>query len=73
MYNLKNKTSFPLPKQNNILTCKEEEKLLFESFSGVALIENDFKRTISALSKELWTVAGKDPHYKPPIKRVKVR
>ena len=73
LYNLKNNTSLGLPKQENRLTCKEEEKLLFESFSGVALIEDDFKKTVSALSKELWTVEGKDPHYKPPIKRVNVR
>lgn len=73
LYNLKNKTSLTLPKQNNTLTCKEEEKLLFESFAGVKLIENDFKKTVSSLAKELWTVEGKDPHYKPPIKRVNVR
>jgi len=73
LYNLKNKTALTLPKQETNLTCKEEEKLLFESFSDVALIENDFKKTVSALAKELWTVAGKDPHYKPPMQRINVR
>ncbi len=73
LYNLKNKTALALPKQENILTCKEEEQLLYESFANLVLIEDNFKKTVSALAKELWTVAGKDPHYKPPMKRINVR
>ena len=73
LYNLKNKTAYLLPKQENMLSCKEEEQLLFETFSDMKLVENDLKKTQSALAKELWTVAGKDPHYKPPIKRTSVR
>ena len=73
LYNLKNKTSLTLPKQDNSLTCKEEKELLFKSFTNFELIDDDFKKSMSALAKELWTVAGKDPHYKPPIKRLNVR
>jgi len=73
LYNLKNKTALLFPKQENPLTCKEEKELLYESFANVELTENDLKKTVSALAKELWTVEGKDPHYKPPIKRVNVR
>ncbi len=73
LYNLKNKTLLTLPKQEKALPCKEEKQLLFASFANAELIEDDFKKTLSALAKELWTVAGKDPHYKPPMKRVNVR
>jgi len=57
----------------SILTYKEEEQLLYENFANITLIEDNFKKTVSALAKELWTVAGKDPHYKPPMKRINVR
>ena len=73
LYNLKNKIALTLPKQDNPLTCKEEKELLFKSFANAELIDDNFKKSISALAKGLWTVEGKDPHYKPPIKRVNVR
>ena len=73
LYNLKNKQTLTLPKQETNTSLKEETKLLQENFKNVALVEDDFKKTISALAKELWTVEGKDPHYKPPINRTNFR
>ncbi|SFV58831.1 Ferredoxin--nitrite reductase [hydrothermal vent metagenome] len=73
LYNLKNKTALALIKQEQPLTQEEELALLREYFSDFALVEDDMKKTVSYLVKELWTVAGKDPHYKPPIERTNFR
>ncbi|QOP44814.1 nitrite/sulfite reductase [Sulfurimonas paralvinellae] len=73
LYNLKNKTSHPLPKQSTALTQEEETTLLHEHFEDLALVEDDMKKSVSTMVKELWTVAGEDPHYKPPIERTNFR
>ena len=73
LYNLKNKTELTLEKNSVILTQEEEQKLLNTFFKEEMLIENSFKKSVSVLVKQLWSVQGKDPHYKPPIKRVKFR
>jgi ferredoxin-nitrite reductase len=72
-YNLKHKTTHALPKQERTLTQDEELALLAQTFDDFALVEDDMKKSVSALVKELWTVAGKDPHYKPPIERTNFR
>ena len=57
--------------------CFEYEKsLLQKHFSEVDFLEpfeDGFMKSISALSKKLWTVEGKDHHYKPKMKRVNFR
>ncbi|MEN4053111.1 MULTISPECIES: nitrite/sulfite reductase [Sulfurimonas] len=73
LYNLKNNTALTLQKQKEILPQEEELNLLRENFSDFELVEDDMKKTVSHLAKELWTVAGKDPHYKPPIERTNFR
>ena len=53
-----------------------EKALIHRSFEGLESLQNideKFFDTISVLSKKLWTVAGEDPHYKPPIERNKFR
>ena len=45
----------------------------FLSFDFLDEMEEDFFKAISNLSKKLWTVEGKDPTYKAPIKRVNFR
>jgi ferredoxin-nitrite reductase len=73
LYNLKNGTTKPLPQQHNQLERDAEVALLATSFENFSLVEDDMKKTISVLVKELWTVEGKDPHYKPPIQRTNFR
>ena len=73
LYNLKNKKEIALQKQTKPLAQEEELALLRETFEDFELIEDDMKKTLSHLVKELWTVAGKDPHYKPPIERTNFR
>jgi len=73
LYNLKNKTALALTQQEQQLTQEEELALLREHFSDFALVEDNMKKTVSHLVKELWTVAGEDPHYKPPIERTNFR
>jgi len=53
-----------------------EKSLLKKYFNDVDFIENfeeDFTKSISALSKKLWTIEGEDPIYKPKINRVNFR
>ena len=73
IYNLKEKTLIKLPKQENILEKNQEKIILKEQFKDVTFVEDDMKKTITLLVKELWTVEGKDPKYTPPIKRVNFR
>ena len=73
LMNLKTKQALPLTKQTEPLTQEEELSLLRESFSTFTLIDTDMKKTISHLSKKLWTVGDVDAHYKPPIQRTAVR
>ena len=79
--NLKTKQSLELVVTNNpILGSKEsfefEKALLLEVFTDLEELGNigdKFFETQSAFSKMMWSVAGKDPHYLPPIKRNKFR
>ena len=71
--NLERGTKVPLPIFEKVLTIEEEKKLLKETFPDFELIEDDFFKTLSAKAKELWTIEGKDPKYKPPIKRTSFR
>ena len=73
LYNLQNQTQLPLQKHTQCLSIDEEKVLLRETFAQCAFIEDDMKKTISHLVRELWTVAGEDPHYKPPIQRTNFR
>lgn len=53
-----------------------EKNLIQRTFAELESLQNiddKFFDTVSALSKKLWTVAGEDPHYKPPIERNKFR
>ncbi|MEA3522301.1 MAG: nitrite/sulfite reductase [Campylobacterota bacterium] len=53
-----------------------EKDLLKQHFSEIDFLEafdDGFTKSISALSKKLWTVAGEDPTYKPKIDRVNYR
>jgi len=54
-----------------------EKELLAKHFSDVDFLEpfaeDNFFKSISAQSKKLWTVAGKDPHYKPKLNRTNFR
>ncbi|WP_457746864.1 nitrite/sulfite reductase [Sulfurimonas sp.] len=73
LYNLKNKTKIALPQQNELQTQEKELTLLQNSFKDFVLVEDDMKKSVSTMVKELWTVEGEDPHYKPPIKRTNFR
>jgi ferredoxin-nitrite reductase len=73
LYNLKNSQTKSLPKRDTQATYDQELLLLSENFSDFKLVEEDMKKSVSSLVKELWTVAGKDPHYKPPIQRTNFR
>ena len=49
-----------------------EKALLGKHFEGLGfldLIGDSFFEAVSTMSKELWTIKGEDPHYKPPIER----
>jgi len=79
--NLQTSQSMSLQANTNIkVNTKEnfeyEKKLLKKYFSTsdfLDLIDDDFSNAINVISKKLWTIQGKDPHYKPPIKRVVFR
>ena len=73
LMNLKTKQLLEIPKQNTLQIHEDETKLLYQTFNDFELIDNNFKKTISAISKELWTVEGEDPTYKPPIQRTNFR
>jgi len=73
LYNLQNTTTEPLLQQEKTLSLDEEKNLLYNSFEDVVLVEDDMKKSVSAMVKRLWTVEGKDPHYKPPINRTNFR
>ena len=73
LYNLKTEQTLPLLKQTQLQTKEEELSLLLQHFDTFVLLEDNMKKSVSSLVKELWTVEGKDPHYKPPIKRTSFR
>jgi ferredoxin-nitrite reductase len=53
-----------------------EKELLQKHFSEVDFLESfedGFMKSVSALSKKLWTIEGEDPTYKPKIDRVNFR
>ena len=61
------------PKGNGI---EYEKELLLTHFADVDFLENfndGFMKSVSALSKKLWTIEGEDPRYKPKINRGNVR
>lgn len=66
LLNLKTNQSIALIEQVTSLDLDAEQELLFKTFD---FTQQEFKKSISSLSKELWTVQGEDPKYKPPIKR----
>ncbi|MCW9026799.1 MAG: nitrite/sulfite reductase, partial [Thiovulaceae bacterium] len=71
--NLESKQTIALPKQSATLTQEDEEKLLKDNFEELEIHEDGFRKTISLKVKELWTIEGKDPNYKPPINRTNFR
>jgi ferredoxin-nitrite reductase len=73
LYNLKENKEISLQKEPKALSQEDETALLREHFTDVVLIENNMKKSVSQLVKELWTVEGQDPHYKPPIERTTFR
>jgi len=73
LYNLKENSAKPLQPRKSQSTQEEEKALLCANFNNVTFVDDTMKKTVSALAKELWTVAGKDPHYKPPIQRTNFR
>ena len=74
--NLSTNQSIKIPSLQEQKDFVFERDLLVDTFKNMDFIESidkDFKKSISAISKKLWTVEGKDPIYKPPIKRVVFR
>jgi len=71
--NLKYNTKIQLQEQTQRLSHEVEKELLLLTFKEFVFVEDNFKKTISVLVKELWTVEGKDPKYKPKINRVNYR
>ena len=75
LLNLKHQTAYELPTsvEHDFIAELELLKEYFSEVEILALIETHFRESISHLSKELWTVAGEDPNYKPPIERTNFR
>jgi ferredoxin-nitrite reductase len=73
IYNLQNNTLLTLSEPLQTPSFEEEKELLLQNFPHCVFIDDDFKKTISTLVKELWTIEGEDPHYKPPISRTNFR
>lgn len=71
--NLKTKQSIKLEKIDLIQDFEYEITLLQKQFSWLELVDNSFAKTVRTLSKELWTIEGKDPMYKPPVHRTNYR
>ena len=71
--NLEFDEEIALPIPSKMMTIEEEKALLKETFKDFELVEDDFFKTISQKAKELWTIEGKDPRYKPAIKRTAFR
>ncbi len=69
-------TSKELKLEPNGSGFEYEKQTLLENFPDVDFLESfdeGFLKSISALSKKLWTVEGEDPTYKPKIDRVNFR
>jgi len=75
--NLSTKQTLDLPLEENInLDFEKEKEVLLKFFSEVDFLdsmEESFFESIDALSKKLWSVEGKDPHYVPSINRTTYR
>ncbi len=70
--NLETSQSIKLEAKESQLTLEEERELVQEVFPNFTLAEN-FKKTVSIKCKELWTIEGADPMYKPKINRTNFR
>jgi len=79
--NLQTEQALDLP-QNASMKSDKDERFNYENgllktyFKGevfLELIDDNFQNTVSTMSKQLWTIEGEDPHYKPPIERHNVR
>ncbi len=65
-----------LEKLDSIQDYEIEKKIIQTTFNKVDFIESldeDFKKSIRAISKKLWTIEGADPMYKPNINRTSYR
>lgn len=74
--NLTTKQKLVFEEQDSQNDFEYEKALLYKYFPDedfLKLIDENFYNAISILSKQLWTVEGKNPNYKPPIKREKFR
>ena len=71
--NLESKQTITLAKQVKKMSEKDEEKLFKETFDNFEINEEGFRKTISLKVKELWTIEGEDPMYKPAIERTTYR
>jgi ferredoxin-nitrite reductase len=72
--NISSKQNLKLEPQGSGL--EYEKELLLTHFSKVDFLESfddGFMKSVSALSKKLWTIEGEDPRYKPKINRINVR
>ena len=71
--NLEQNQKIPLPIPQKKYSEDEEKALLEKTFRGFELEEDNLFKTLSRKAKELWTIQGKDPKYKPPIERTSFR
>lgn len=74
--NLETNKCIELLKQDSTTTYEYEKELLKKEFGELDFwehVDENFHDAISYLSKELWTIEGEDPHYKPKIERVNFR
>jgi len=58
-----------LESEDSFLYEKTYLERSFPELESLKNINEKFFDTVSMLSKKLWTIEGKDPHYKPPIQR----
>ena len=75
--NISTKQILDLPlKENTNLNFEKEKEVLLKVFKEVDFLDpmdESFFESIDALSKKLWSVEGKDPHYVPAISRTNYR
>ncbi len=79
--NLQTEQTLSLPKNEHMLSdeaeCFEYEHTLLKTYFAeeefLSLVDENFHHAVSTMSKKMWTVAGEDPHYKPPIERHSIR
>jgi len=78
--NIQTSQSLALPIEAISATSKHtfdvEKGLIEHYFKDEAFsyeIDESFSVVVSQISKSLWTIQGKDPHYKPPINRTVAR